>query len=326
MSPRIDRVRASEGELDYSKITQISSLLRVAFGRMKSLTAREVRSKRGLIQTASLIRVFKLRERVIEVMDENVTLRGENAALRDECDVLKETEEMQVDLDLSREEGDEAQNENLDLSTEDMHLQAHIADLQATPAHESSSTSSDNFHTAPSSPQLGPQQPARVNLSRASTLVIPRILNFEHSIVNQFTIRAHREIISPITPARPGISRNPSGLPTPPTTDARRPLGRALSRTDSHSSSGSHRSFRQNTPGAASVRGATPGSPSRPPHRRSPPLRQLSSQVSPPGAKRVPVAALDVRGILTQTLVTGRTWTTPPRGQRQLLARARARV
>ncbi|KAM5544160.1 hypothetical protein V8D89_002209 [Ganoderma adspersum] len=232
----IDRVRASEVELDYSNITQIS-LLRVAVGRMKSLTARE------------------LRERIIEVMDENDALRAERNALK------KELEEAQVERDLFQEERDESQKEIRDLQAEKTRLQAHIVELQAAwsacPAGEGSSTSTGEFHTAPPSPQLGPQQPASGTLSRAPT-----------------------EIFSPVIPARAPTSRNPSGLPTPPTTDARCPLGRQPSRNDSHSGSGSgsHRSFRENTPGAASVRGATPGSPSRPPRRHSSPLRQLSSQ------------------------------------------------
>ncbi|KAI1793464.1 hypothetical protein LXA43DRAFT_1000860 [Ganoderma leucocontextum] len=229
----IDRIRESDMELSYSNIARISSLLRVVAGRLKSLTAKE------------------LRDRVIELLDELDALRAAYNTLK------REHEELQVDRDMLREERDELQEENRALKARNAHLEAVNAELAASrnrsvpPARESSSANIEDLYTAPSSPQLGQEQPsAGGNLSRVPT-----------------------EIIPPTTPPRASISRIPSGLPTPPRTDARRPI-RWPSHNDSRSSSSSHRSFRENTPGAASVRGATPGSPSL--RRHSPPLRQAS--------------------------------------------------
>ncbi|PIL25195.1 hypothetical protein GSI_13084 [Ganoderma sinense ZZ0214-1] len=244
----IERIRESEVDTDDADIARISLLLRAAVGRMKNLTAREVS-----------LTSFQLRDTVLEQLDENDALRAENNALK------KEHEELQVDYNMVREERDESQNENSHLGAENASLRARLVELQAasrggsvTPTPESTSPTADSFHTAPSSPQLGPgpQQPP-------STLT-----------------RVPTEIIPPVTPPRATISRSPSGLPTPPTTDARRPLGPRPSRSGSRESFSSRRSesFRENTPGAASVRGATPGSPSRRPQRRSRPLRQLSIQ------------------------------------------------
>ncbi|KAM5544186.1 hypothetical protein V8D89_001846 [Ganoderma adspersum] len=234
----IERIRDSGVELDYSNAARLSSLLRVAAGKFKSLT---------------------LRDRVIELLDEIDALRAEYNTLKKEHAALKrDHEDLQVDYAMVREERDELQKEVHDLKAK-LHAspEAQNADILATssprhagPAHESSSTDVSHLYNAPLTPPLGQQQPARGTLSRVPT-----------------------EIISPTTPPRASVSRNPSGILTPPTTDARRPLGRRLSRSDSSRSS-AHRSSRENTPGAASVLGATPGSPSL--RRHSPPLRQSS--------------------------------------------------
>ncbi len=93
----------------------------------------------------------------------------------------KEYEDLQVDYGMVREERDEYRTENLDLKAENAHLQAVIDELAASrnsnaaPTRESSSANMNNFHTAPSSPQLSHQQPAGGALSRVPTSVIPHL-------------------------------------------------------------------------------------------------------------------------------------------------------
>ena len=166
---RIDRIRESNFvEVDYSNITRVSSLLRVAVGRMKSPTAREVRSSNAS-PTNFPHQVAQLRERVIELLDELNALQADYKKLR------KEHAELQVDYGLIREERNELREEIRDLKADKARLEAHNAELLAgsttRPATPSRESSSANFHTAPSSPQLSQQHPAGGNLSHVPTSV-----------------------------------------------------------------------------------------------------------------------------------------------------------